>query len=113
MSELIDINKVITCLDFAIDAINHECYNDALSSINEAKEAYNTHNEWIPVPDNFGCQQLIKDILPNVHMIDIRIRMDGQYYWFEGDFLKRILPYVKFNRVELDINCKLENHREE
>jgi len=69
-------------------------------------------NEWIPVPDNFGCQQLIKDILPNVHMIDIRIRMDGQYYWFEGDFLKRILPYVKFNMVELDINCKLENHRE-
>jgi len=47
MSELIDINKVITCLDFAIDAINHECYNDALSSINEAKEAYNTLNEWV------------------------------------------------------------------
>ena len=65
------------------------------------------------VDDNFGCQQLLKDILPNVRTIDIRIRMDGQYYWFEGDYLKQILRKVRYNQIDNDgIKCKLEDHKQ-
>jgi len=65
------------------------------------------------VDDNFGCQQLLKDILPNVRTIDIRIRMDGQYYWFEGDYLKQILRKVTYNQIDNDgIKCKLEDHKQ-
>lgn len=69
-------------------------------------------NNKIVVDDIFGCQQLIKNVLPQSHFVDIRIRLNGQYYWFEGDFLKQILKHVEFNRIEHDIDCNLENHKE-
>ena len=62
--------------------------------------------------DNFGNQQLLKDIAPHCHMIDIRVRLNGKYYWFEGDFLKRIFPFVRFNQIDNGIKTKLENHEE-
>jgi len=65
------------------------------------------------IDDNFGCRQLIKDILPNIKTIDIRIRMDGKYYWFEGDFLKQILRQVDFNQIDNQgVKCKLSDHLE-
>ena len=67
----------------------------------------------ITVDDNFGCKQLLKDILPNVHMIDIRVRMDGKYYWFEGDYLKEILRQVEYKQIDNDgIKSKLENQKQ-
>ena len=79
-------------------------------------EAKNKTSELMPllcVDDNFGCQKLLKDILPNVRTIDIRIRMDGQYYWFEGDYLKQILKHVHYNQINNDgVKCKLENHKQ-
>jgi hypothetical protein len=64
------------------------------------------------IDDNFGCQQLLKSLLPQCHMIDIRIRLDGKYYWFEGDYLKDILKHVAYNRIEKDIDCELKHHEE-
>lgn len=64
------------------------------------------------INDNFGCQQLMKDIFPHSHFIDIRIRFNGKYYWFEGDFLKEIFKHVEFKRIEHDIDCNLESHAE-
>lgn len=67
----------------------------------------------IKIDDNFGSQQLLKDILPNIRTIDIRIRMDGQYYWFEGDYLKQILRQVEYNQIDNDgIKSKLEDHKQ-
>jgi len=67
----------------------------------------------ITIDDNFGSQQLLKDILPNVRTIDIRIRMDGQYYWFEGDYLKQILRNVNYNQINNDgIKSNLEQHKQ-
>jgi len=66
----------------------------------------------ITVDDNFGCQQLLKDILPNVRTIDIRIRIDGQYYWFEGDYLKHILKHINYHQIDNDgIKSTLESHK--
>jgi hypothetical protein len=62
--------------------------------------------------DNFGCQQKLKDILPQSHFIDIRVRLNGKYYWFEGGFLKHIFKHVSFKRVETDADCKLNDHEE-
>lgn len=62
--------------------------------------------------DNFGCQKLLANLLPQCHLIDIRIRLDGKYYWFEGDYLKQILPHVEYNRIEKDIECELKNHEQ-
>jgi hypothetical protein len=64
------------------------------------------------IDDNFGANQLLKDIIPQSHIIDIRVRMDGKYYWFEGDFLKQVLPNVEFIRIEKDTQSKLEDHAE-
>lgn len=76
---------------------------------NEAVE-YTRTDKWISVDDNFGEKQLLKDTLPNVRTIDIRIRMDGKYYWFEGDYLKKILKHVTCNQIDNDgIKVKLEN----
>ena len=66
----------------------------------------------IEADDNFGAKQLLKDIAPQAHMIDIRVRLNGEYYWFEGDFLKQILPHVHFNRIEKDISATLEGHKQ-
>lgn len=67
----------------------------------------------ITVDDNFGSQQLLKDIIGQSHMVDIRVRLDGQYYWFEGDYLKQILPHVEYNQTDNDaIKTTLEGHRQ-
>jgi len=63
--------------------------------------------------DNFGSNQLLKDIAPQSHMIDIRVRLNGKYYWFEGDFLKYIFPFIRFNQIDNDgIKSTLESHEE-
>lgn len=64
------------------------------------------------VDDLFGANQLLKDIAPQSHTIDIRVRLNGKYYWFEGDFLKQILPSVKFKRIEHNTQTTLDDHRE-
>ena len=70
-------------------------------------------SNWISVEDNFGSQQLLKDILPNVRTIDIRVRMDGVNYWFEGDYLKQILKHVDYVYVDNDgIKTKLADLKE-
>jgi hypothetical protein len=66
----------------------------------------------IKIDDNFGSNQILKDIASQTHMIDIRVRMDGKYYWFEGNFLKHVLPYVTFNRLEHDISATLKGHEQ-
>ena len=59
------------------------------------------------IDDNFGANQLLKDVVPQTHYIDIRIRLNGEYYWFEGNFLKQVLPHVQFNRIDHDISATL------
>lgn len=67
----------------------------------------------IDVDDNFGSIQLLKDIAPQSHFIDIRVRLNGKYYWFEGNFLKHIFPFINFNRIDNDgMTAKLEHHEE-
>ena len=61
------------------------------------------------IDDVFGYNQLLKDLAPQTHMIDIRVRLNGKYYWFEGDFLKSILPHVDFKRIEKDTIPNLES----
>ena len=70
-------------------------------------------NALISCDDNFGSKQLLKDVAPHCHMIDIRIRLNGKYYWFEGDFLKQIFPHVHFNQIDNDgIKATLDSHEE-
>jgi len=66
----------------------------------------------IIIDDNFGAKDLLKKILPQSHHVDIRVRLNGQYYWFEGDFLKEIFKKVSFNRIEHDITATLDDHKE-
>ena len=66
----------------------------------------------LKIDDNFGCRQLMKDIAPHTHFIEIRIRYDGDYYWFEGDWLKTVLPHLKFKRIEHDVSCNIADHLE-
>lgn len=67
----------------------------------------------IDIDDNFGCNQLLKDIAPHSHFIDIRVRFNGKYYWFEGNFLKHVFPFVNFKRIDNDgITSTLESHEE-
>lgn len=63
--------------------------------------------------DDFGANQLLKEISNNAHYIDIRVRLNGKFYWFEGDFLKRILQEVDFyepigDRVTLESREQIE-----
>lgn len=62
--------------------------------------------------DVCGSYQLLKDILPGSHFVDIRVRLDGRYYWFEGDFIKQILPEITFNKEDNGVQAKLESHLE-
>ena len=65
----------------------------------------------ITINDNFGSNQILKDIAPQSHMIDIRVRYNGAYYWFEGDFLKHVLKNVNFNQIDNDgIKATLKSH---
>jgi hypothetical protein len=67
----------------------------------------------ITIDDNFGSNQLLKDIAPQSHMIDIRVRFNGKYYWFEGDFLKSVFPHIQFNQIDNDgIKADLEGHEQ-
>ena len=50
--------------------------------------------------DNFGTKQLLKDILPEAHLVDIRVRLNGKNYWFEGDFLYDLFKNVTFKNEE-------------
>lgn len=66
----------------------------------------------ITVNDNFGSNQILKDLLPGSHIIDIRVRANGKYYWFEGNFLKQIIGHVDFELVDNGLNATLEQHAE-
>jgi len=46
--------------------------------------------------DNFGYKQQLKDILPQSHFIDLRVRLNGEYYWFECDWLKDVIRKIQF-----------------
>jgi hypothetical protein len=61
------------------------------------------------INDNNGCKQKLKDIANHSHFIDIRVRYDGQYYWFDGDWLKDVLSNIEFKNIDGD-TCKLEHH---
>jgi len=66
------------------------------------------------VADETGTYQMMKDVLPQTHMIDIRIRLNGKYYWFEGDFLKRVFRGLQFvqSKENRDIKPNLKDHEE-
>jgi len=67
----------------------------------------------IKLDDNFGSLQILKDILPTSHFIDIRVRLDGKYYWFEGDFLKSVFKGIDIKPIDNDgIKATLESHKE-
>lgn len=69
-------------------------------------------SEELIIDDAFGANQILKDMAPHTHYIDIRIRLNGEYYWFEGDFLKHVLPHVTFKRLDHEITATLEGHKE-
>lgn len=63
------------------------------------------------IDDNFGSNQILKDISKSSHYIDIRVRYNGNYYWFEGDFLKQVFPNINFKQIDNHgIKAKLESH---
>ncbi len=55
-------------------------------------------NAVVSCDDWTGSKSLLKKVLPQSHFVDIRVRLNGKYYWFEGDFLKQIMPYVKIKQ---------------
>lgn len=64
----------------------------------------------IKIQDTFGANKLLTEIAPHSHFIDIRVRYNGEYYWFEGDFLKQIFKQLEFyNQTH---TCKLENFKQ-
>lgn len=64
------------------------------------------------INDIFGCQKKLKDILPRAHFTDIRVRLNGKYYWFQGDFLKDVFRQVEFKKTEKECLCNLSAHEE-
>ena len=67
----------------------------------------------VVIDDNFGSQQLFKDIAPHSHMIGIKVRYCGEWYWFEGDWLKQVLSKIEFNQIDnMGIKTTLEGHKE-
>lgn len=64
----------------------------------------------IEIKDNFGCHETLARAIRGAHFIDIRVRVDGKYHWFEADFLKHIFEQVQFipgNEVQ---SCKGRDH---
>ena len=60
--------------------------------------------------DNFGVKKLLADLIGQSHFVDIRVRLNGEYYWFEGDYLKQILPKLTYKQVDNDgIKTTLES----
>jgi hypothetical protein len=66
----------------------------------------------VKIQDVTGSKQLLKDILPQSHYIDIRVRLNGEYYWFEGDFLKQVLSDVEFKKESNGVQATLSSHME-
>ncbi len=63
------------------------------------------------IVDTFGSKQILKEIAPHSHFIDIVVRYNGETYSFEGDFLKQILPDIDFKLVDKEYQSTLENHK--
>jgi len=68
--------------------------------------------EILPIHDICGNVALLRDIVPSSHFIDIRVRYNGEYYWFEGDFIKYILPHLELIKEDNGISAKLQSHKE-
>ena len=62
--------------------------------------------------DVTGSRQLLKDSINQSHYIEIRVRLNGKYYWFEGDFLKDLLKIVEFKKERNGVEAKLKTHLE-
>lgn len=61
--------------------------------------------------DTGGYIALLKSILNGSHFIDIRVRHNGQFYWFEADWLKRVMPNVELHEQCPDMEpAILEDH---
>jgi len=60
--------------------------------------------------DNFGCKTTMAKAIKAAHYVDIRVRVDGKYVWFEGDFLKELLKHVEFVPSEEIQSCSGRQH---
>jgi len=56
----------------------------------------------IEAHDPVGTVALFKRIANSTSTIDIYVRMDGQNYLFEGDWLKSVMPHVESIHKERD-----------
>jgi hypothetical protein len=45
------------------------------------------------------------------HYVDVRVRINGEYEWFQADWIKHIAPVVPwYRRAWLRIWCTLDDH---
>ena len=64
----------------------------------------------IEIRDNFGCGATLARAVKAAHYVDIRVRVDGRYCWFQSDFLKNILKHVEFVHGNEVQTCRGRDH---
>lgn len=52
----------------------------------------------------------LKRMLPGAHYVDLRVRLNGKYRWFQADWLKDILARVDDDLDEVDYAIFLQDH---